>query len=282
MIRVYSEKNINKASVTELWQECFGDSAEYISFFLNNCPEYTCICYLNDNNHPVSMLFLIDGYLNGQDCKYLYAACTSAQYRRQGIMEQLISFAKGFAFDAGSSGIFLVPANEKLYSYYSKFGFIASFKKKQVIISTIECNNAQVSREYCYSDLVSLKKELSSEFESFIFNDMIIEYTIKEHLFNGGDIYFNSDTKTLAFYYETENKIIVKEILSVSANIKDAINEVFVNNKGKNIYILCPVVYNNTDIVEEYAKCGMCFPLNEKMKTYLENNREVYAGMYLD
>ena len=83
-------------------------------------------------------------------------------------------------------------------------------------------------------------------------------------------------------YYETENKILVKEILTASGVIKHAINEAFVNIKGKNIYISCPMVYNNKDIVENYTRCGMCFPLDDKMKTYLEQNPEIYAGMYLD
>ena len=282
MIKVFSEKNIDKPSVVKLWQECFGDSSEYIMFFLDNCPEYSCICYLNDDALIVSMLFLLDGYLNGQMCKYLYAACTSSDYRRQGIMEKLIEFSKSYASECGASGIFLVPANESLYSYYSKFGFIASFMKKEIVLTSFESSGQAAKEKYLYTDIVSLKKELCTGIDSYLFSDQIIEYTIKEHLFNNGDIYFNTESKTVIFYYENENNIIIKELLTKSGSVADAINEAFVNNKGKNIYILSPIVYNIKDIVENCTKCGMCFPLDDKMKTYLEGNREIYAGMYLD
>lgn len=282
MIRVFSEKNIDKSSVIELWQECFGDSEEYITFFLDTCPHYACIGYFNDADKLISMLFLLDGSLNNQKCMYLYAACTSLNFRKQGIMEKLIEFSKTYVYECGASGIFLVPANEKLYSYYSKFGFVPSFKKKETVISTTESNVIQTNLSYSYDDVVSLKKELCSEFDSFIFDDEIIEYTIKEHLFNGGQIYFNSVSKTIVFYYMNETEVKIKELLTKSHSIVDAVNESFVNNNGKNIYILSPIVYNNINIVENYTKCGMCFSLDSGMKAYLDDHHEIYAGMYLD
>lgn len=281
MIRVFSENNIPKASVIELWQECFGDTKEYVEFFLNNCPQYTCITYYADSDKPVAMLFLLDGFLNNRKCKYLYAACTSVNYRRQGIMERLIEYSKKYAFDDGAAGIFLVPANENLYSYYSKFGFIPSFKKKETLVS-VETESNYFTCELSLNEIIDLRRELCSKIDSFIFEDKIIEYSIKEHLFNGGFVIGDKLTNTILFCYEDQDKIVIKEYLSESFSIDDLINNRFINNKGKNIYISSPIVYNSTDKVENYTKCGMCFPLDNEMKTFLECNKEIYAGMYLD
>jgi ribosomal protein S18 acetylase RimI-like enzyme len=280
LIRLFSEKDIEKQSVISLWQECFGDSKEYVEFFLDNCPHYTCIAYYADNK-LVSMLFLLNGYLNSMECKYLYAACTSSEYRRQGIMEKLIDYSKEFALKCGACGIFLVPANEKLYSYYSKFGFISSFLKKEVKITEYN-NKTCMTCNPSYDELISLKKELYNEIPAYNFDDKTIEYTVKEHLYNGGKFYFDKCNRIIVFYYENDTEIIIKEFLSGSADVNELINKYFINNNGKNIYISCPIVYNNQDNVENYTKCGMCFPLNDEMKNYLENNREIYAGMYLD
>lgn len=281
MIRLFSEKDVEKQPIISLWQECFGDSKEYVEFFLNNCPHYNCIAYYTDDNQLVSMLFLLNGFLNGKECKYLYAACTSYEYRRQGIMEKLIDYSKKVASECGASGIFLVPANEKLYSYYSKFGFAASFKKKEIVIPAY-VHKKYDKCDYSYSELISLKKDLCSEIDSFIFDDKTTEYTVKEHLFNGGKVYFDKNNRIIFFYYENDSEIIIKEFLAGSANINEFINKDLINNNGKNIYILCPIVYNNLDNVENYTKCGMCVPLNEEMEIFLKNNCEIYAGMYLD
>lgn len=286
MIICCDKKSISRDAVVSLWNRCFGDSEEYILFFLDNCPEYVCLNYmLNDIN--VAQLFLLPGTLNNKKCRYLYAACTDPVYRKQGIMEQLIEKAKNISLIDGYSGIFLVPATDKLYSYYSKLGFKEGFLKKKFSFSLLPSINNNINESQCsIKDLVAAKKQLCSEFHCFMFSDDVIEYTINEHLFNGGKIcYFEStEGKTLVFYFIDKNnsEIIVKELLSDSNYLNDTISEYFVNYNAKNIYILSPIVYNNQNNVENYTKCGMCFPLDNEMETFLKNTTDIYAGMYLD
>ena len=62
--------------IISLWYECFGDEAEYIEFFLDRCPNKLCLgCF--ENNRLVSMLFLLNGEVDGFPAKYIYAACTA-------------------------------------------------------------------------------------------------------------------------------------------------------------------------------------------------------------
>lgn len=283
MIKIFKLNDGYRDSIITLWQSCFGDSEEYISFFLDNCPDFVTVGYFVEER-LVSMLFLLEGSLIDKKCKYLYAACTHTEFRRQGIMESLIESAKSYCADNGYSGIFLVPANESLYAYYSKFGFVSSFVKKKLTFKTYnseyiencDCNDIQV--------ICDLKEKLLSEINGFRFDRSVLEYTVKEHLFNNGkiSIYTGEEGSSLAFYFVDNNDVIVKEFLT-DFNISTVfVQKLFSNKNAENIYILTPIVYNNKDIEEKYTKCGMCLPLDSEIKAFLDKNTCLYAGMYLD
>lgn len=269
--------------IISLWHKCFGDSEEYITFFLDNCPDIVCVGFF-DNDHLVSMLFLLEGFINCEKCKYLYAACTDTSHRRLGIMEKLIRFSESYCKINNYSSIFLVPADEDLYSYYAKFGFIASFYKKHIKLNV--CDNYSCEIKTCKDihEICSIKLDLINGISGFTFTKDLIEYTVREHLFNGGSVskYHYGNNIALFFYYKENNTIIIKEMLSDFEIESETIIKLFSNNDVENIYIYSPIVYNSADIGEEYTKCGMCLPLNEKTFDYITQNSNLYAGMYLD
>lgn len=282
MIKVYNAENLNRKDVIALWMKCFGDSREYVEFFLDNCPGYVCIEYFVEDK-LVSQLFLLEGELASEKCKYLYAACTHEDYRRRGIMEELIEFTKTYCKDKNYSSIFLVPANESLYSYYSKFGFVASFLKKESAVH-IESELLSELTDADVDAVFDIKKELVEKIDGFRFSDEVMKYTIKEHIFNNGKIYLNKNVneKTVAFYYINGSDIVVKELLTEKAELGSEIFQHFFNKDVENIYFFSPIVYNSTDIMEKYTKCGMCFPLNNRLSDFLKKHTDLYAGMYLD
>ena len=89
-----------------LWHESFGDNREYIEFFLDNCEDKLCLGYIGKNG-LASMLFLLNGSVNGCSCKYIYAACTSKGFRGQGLMGGLIEYSKQICSDNNFDFIFL-------------------------------------------------------------------------------------------------------------------------------------------------------------------------------
>lgn len=285
MIKIFSADEQYRDSIISLWQEAFGDSEEYVSFFLDECPSYDVVGYFIDNQ-LVSMFFLLEGTIKNYKCKYLYAACTATEHRKKGIMEKLISFARNYCVDNGYDGIFLVPANEKLYSYYSKFGFIPSFKKSVIRLNSCDFKNLnpEIKNQFETEQIVNAKISILEKLESFCFERKTLEYTIKEHLFNGGKVFYNNDndSQTLVFYHTSDDIITVKEYLNSDNEFEPDYCKQILNNNAHNVYILCPLVYNREDIVEEYAKCGMCLPLNSIFEAYIRSNTTIYAGMYLD
>lgn len=277
--------NLYRKEIISLWQQCFSDKEEYIAFFLDNCAEFSCLGYRLDGK-LVSMLFLLDSEIDGFKCSYLYAACTDGAHRGKGIMGRLIEFAKQVSISSGCSGIFLVPAEESLYGYYSRFNFESCFTKKSFSFELNRCEKYgdRVPDETDVKKIFDMRRELLSSLCRFSLSEKNSYYAIKEHFFNDGKIkYINSNgLKLLAFYYFDGKNILIKELLSNKSVEKLTIDELFINYNPENVYIFCPIVYNIMDNLAEYTKCGMCCPLNDEFKVYINSNSDFYAGIYLD
>ena len=269
-----------KEEIIELWQESFGDSPEYINFFLKNCPS-VCIGTISDE-HLVSMLFLLDGKINNYNVKYIYAACTDKEYRGRGLMKNQIGFAAEYCNENNSDGLFLVPAEESLYRYYAEMGFLSLFKRTDAVITP--SNDSIKWVEINETDALNIRKDLLSGTDCFMFSDEIQKYSFSEHIFCGGKILFYNDNgnHTLIFICKNDNKTFIKEYLSKNPVKMLKKLPLSANNNKENIYIRFPIVYNNADIGEEGTKCGMCLPLNEKFREYIFHRNCFYAGMYLD
>lgn len=271
-----------REEIKRLWSVCFGDERSYVEFFLDNCP-HECIGLFHDNM-LVSMLFLLDGKIGSFRIKYIYAACTQPEFRNRGYMAELISFSKDFCQNQKYDGLFLVPAEDSLYVYYQKMGFIPNFQRYDISFKFHESNYCEELNETKDIETVSsLRNLLLNKENSFIFTDKTAEYVIKEFIFSGGHIFCNTenDNNYLTFVSYSNNNVEIKEFLS-STNVKMLkIFKHFINNDTENIYIRCPIVYNNIDIMVKCTKCGMSYPLTDEFKE-ASVNKVFYAGMYLD
>lgn len=129
--RKYSLTKEDYASLSELWHTVFGDGYEVSEFFLENAVCNGDIYAKRIDGKIVSAFYLVDSELvNSNDIKkikYLYAAATLPEYRKQGIMSEMIKYAAEKLLDKGYAGIVLCPADEKLYGYYEKLGFTRCF-----------------------------------------------------------------------------------------------------------------------------------------------------------
>lgn len=133
----YTDK---RSDIIELWQEAFGDSFDDIEFFIRNVKNARCLAYYNEDN-IISMFFLVDCTCLEQNGKYIYAACTKTDFRKKGIMSELLNYAKENSEDF----ICLIPANENLSEYYKSRGF--TYKTD---IQLIRFNQVDDIKEYLF------------------------------------------------------------------------------------------------------------------------------------
>lgn len=138
MISIY-ETTRYSTSVISLWQESFGDSKEDVLFFLNHCRNKICLC-AEKNGELLSMLFLVDCMVNGDAYKYIYAACTSKNARKNGYMSRLLDYCI-----SKYNKVLLIPADEKLVDYYSKRGFTHKTNMNNILF-----NESDEIKEYLF------------------------------------------------------------------------------------------------------------------------------------
>ena len=119
--------------LTDLWQTCFGDGDDYIGAFMRSrfVPERTLIG--REDGKICSELYLLDGKVRiaGEafEAAYLYAACTHLDFRSRGYMGELLRSAESLCCDSGLDYICLVPAEDSLFDYYSRFGYRPAFEE---------------------------------------------------------------------------------------------------------------------------------------------------------
>ena len=269
-----------REDILRLWQKCFGDSREYISFFLDNCPQKICFADIRCGK-VVSMLFLLDGAVNDYSCKYIYAACTAPEWRKCGLMGNLLRYTLMFCQKSGIDAVFLVPGNSVLYDYYKKFGFISCFYRQELLVRT------EAEKSTCPTDdsrLSETRNKLLKTIDAFRFTAEITDYIIKENHLNGnGSVCIcGSQENSIAFYTFSDGNLTIREFLSDQGFNSSVLSALSTKYHTENIYIRCPIVYNNIDNPPIYTKCGMLYPINAKLKKQIANGAAFYAGMYLD
>lgn len=268
-------------NIISLWYECFGDEAEYIEFFLERCPNKLCVGSLEDDE-LVSMLFLLNGEVNGLPAKYIYAACTAHEFRGRGLMAGLIEYSKNCCAENGIDFIFLVPAEEGLYGYYSRFGFIPKMRRAEIALKG-GSGKLDAVKTTDIKAVAKRRTELLSSVKRFAFDLETTEYTVAEFLYTGGEIYSkDGENGFLAFTVRDGKNLVVKELLTDCDTNFTIILDLFKNLGAENVYIHAPLVYNNTDIGCKGTKCGMLYPITKKANDYINDEDMFYSGMYLD
>ncbi len=109
-------------NIKEIYRQAFGDGAEFENALFEICHPHLKV--LEKNGEAVSLLFslpcLVDCGNKSYPAHYIFAAATAENHRKKGYMEALLKSV------VNNSEIFILrPANERLVSYYAKFGFKA-------------------------------------------------------------------------------------------------------------------------------------------------------------
>ncbi len=123
------EKQALRPELENIWKKCFFDTDEGTKFVFENIyPDSRCYCCFTDDICCAS-LYIIYGEIEDkkgvlQRVHYLFGAATLPEYRKGGIMSSLIEYALMDSFKEGHKASVLLPANEGLYSYYGKLGYV--------------------------------------------------------------------------------------------------------------------------------------------------------------
>ncbi len=121
-----------KDSAKRLWQENFDDKPDFVDFYFDKVfKEEECVLHDDKTSgraiahiHLPRYKFAIAKGLEVETC-YISGACTSKEFRQQGIMTSLLKETLQAEATKGElSASFLIPASQELAAYYRKhFGY---------------------------------------------------------------------------------------------------------------------------------------------------------------
>lgn len=232
--------NKHFSQLKKLWNEVFGDPLQVIdSFFEKTVKPQNVFCAFYDGE-PVSVLYAIESqvFFNGKSYKsyYVYAVCTKEGFRGKGLSSGLFKLLEKTARERDVSYLYLVPAEEGLFTFYEKMGYSTCFTYKEACV-----------QKGVYPELDYQCEALTfDEYKRIKSNNLNVPYTaFNKDGFNGFYNYAENDMHCVYLkdegfaVYETDNgKVIVHECIG---------------NKGKLLSCIFSEVKNNVLYVREQA-----------------------------
>lgn len=140
---------MNIDMLRELWQDSFGDTAEFLdSFFTTAFHPDRCHC-ITVSGKILGALYWFDCLYQGEPLAYLYAIATHPDYRNQGICRRLMQETHQYLAQQGYQGAILVPGNKELFSFYEKLGYqtCCSVSEFHCTSSTKKITITEISKE---------------------------------------------------------------------------------------------------------------------------------------
>lgn len=277
--RKYYADESDYDELKKLWKTVFGDSDDVLDFFFENTVDASEVYACRKDGKIVSAFYLIDSSITENDkeysAKYLYAAATLPEYRKQGIMSDMIKYASDFLRMKGTDLIFLYPADEKLYGYYAKLGFKEKFNERYYII---EKKNIEKYKGCRYFN-TSLTYEKLREYipaESFCtFDGRYLDFA----LFCAGKygflicVSFDDEDSVIVIGNKKDGTVIIDEAISSNGNYEHILS-VIADIDGDSFVIKTPVCIEIGEFKSEIKKSGMLLPLSDN----IPENENIYLG----
>ena len=110
-----------EARLRDLFTEAFGDAGFTELFFRTGYAPERCLTAFD--GCILAALHWFDCTLDGRKAAYIYGIAAFKHCRGRGTGSRLIQAALSHLAQQGYSPIFLVPAEERLFGYYERFGF---------------------------------------------------------------------------------------------------------------------------------------------------------------
>ena len=260
MLITDKEKYIN--SLVTLWEKVFGDSEDYIRLYFKEAYyDGECFAEIVDDV-IVSSFYLLKCSIKCQGKiyygRYLYAAATLPEYRGNGLMPKLIREAESYCKNEKLDFIALVPAEDWLYDYYSKFVFKESMYKYKHCIDK-NCATMMAYREITDSDEFNRKRN-SVNSDMLVYNEVSNRYAFECMSFIGTRLF---DLGENSYYAEDEELLCADNETAIK----------LINN-------LCgeSVIYTNCEVSSsEKIRNGMILSLKDDLKF-----KDIYMNIALD
>lgn len=232
------------SQIIALWKECFPDNNEFFDwYFANQYHAENTLVYECDGIISAILQRLPYQIKNIGQVSYIYGACTHPNYRRKGIMAELIKYSAEIDLSLDIIASILIPREESLFQYYKNFGYKAAFR---IYHKTYQKQNLPLNlynfRECTKNDIPTINHLYESVLgnSNYVLRDSNYwKKQITMFLDLGGDVFcLEHDDTILAYAFVwNDSPVYIQELLGIN----DEVNQ-----------ILCSAIleHNNLEAIE--------------------------------
>ena len=212
----------------EIWKSVFGDSDEYIRLFFERMYSHAESLLHVEGEKVLSMLFFprcsIRVLGRVYRAGYVCGAATLPEARGKGLMDGLLKTSFHLMLERGDSFSVLIPGDDNLYGFYSKYDYRALFKRGVATYSANAFRAAGRGRLSLVktddaSAISSLYSEIVSDMEVVVLKDEPAYRLVMDVYSTYGSIYLVMDGRkaegyVFCQYHEGEKVLFAKEMMS--------------------------------------------------------------------
>lgn len=221
--------------VKSLWKLCFDDSDEFIELYFAQKykDEYNMSIY--DGGRMISALQMLPYPMTFCNeliaTSYISGACTHPDFRDKGAMKQLLAKTFVRMYDDGVLLSTLIPAEEWLFGYYSKFGYSYAFDYSVEKIDTTAFSGSDKYRIIEYTayqmDAHTYLERKMMERTCCIQHPMEdFEAIYADLKLSQGELLIarlNTEIVGMVFYVPTGSVVEIKDLFAESQEIKETL-----------------------------------------------------------
>lgn len=277
--RKYCAEKSDYPELKALWKTVFRDSDEVLDYFFNNVVKQENIYAFRKDGKIVSAFYLTDASLIENNktfsAKYLYAAATLPEYRKQGIMSEMIKYAEDILKIKGTDILFLYPADEKLYDYYGKLGFVSQFRERFYNIDKAEIEKYKGNRYFNTAlSYESMRENIPSE--SFAkFDSAYLDFARFCAVRYGFEIcaVFDDEDKVFVIGNKKDGHVVIDEAVSADGNYEHILS-VIADIDCDDVVLKTPVCIELAGFESEIKNSGMMLILSNNVP----EDENIYLG----
>ncbi len=276
MIHIQYGKEFYKKTLVEMWKLCFpDDTQEFRTFYFDKVYQHWETLIVLKNNIPIASLQMIPYQIkignNIYPASYISGAMTHPDFQGKGYMGKLLNFAFEEMKRNNIPITFLVPQEEWLFGFYSKYGYQRAFPWHSDTTYSITEEKTGTNRfaQYKTEEAIDLEalyaiyaiyaSFLNKKENAVIKTVQQFSNILNDIFLDNGTVFIGKNEIALAVPGENKSSIILKECLC-EANIKNDFLSAIADFSGKNEII---EINGPTGSFSHYW--GMIRVLNEKI-----------------
>lgn len=122
----------DKPALAENWRQAFGDGPAFTDFVFDRFAGLAHTFAAKDGEELIASICAVPVTMGKYDGIYLYGVNTRPDARGKGVMDGLLRHLHETEKENGAEFAVLVPAGEKLFAYYEKYGYKTVFYRHHI------------------------------------------------------------------------------------------------------------------------------------------------------